>query len=265
MLDMFHYGFVVRGLEAGLLIGIIAPFIGMFLVLRRYSLIADTLSHVSLAGIALGLLLHIHPIMTAIVASVASSVVIEKLRITRRVYGESALAIFLSGSLAIAVVLISIAHGFKTDLFNYLFGSILTVKETDVYIVAALGCVVVVLLVAFYKELIYISFDEETAMVSGIPTGEINILLIILAAVTISLAIPIIGVLLVSALMVIPVVTALQLKKSFKETIVYAEMISVFSVVAGIVTSFYLNVSSGGAIVLTALGIFVGVVVVQRR
>src|SRR5438034_2122122 len=119
MLDLFRYAFIVRGLEVGLIIGAIAPLIGIFLVLRRYSLIADTLSHVSLAGVAVGLLLKINPLITAIAAAVLSSMAIEKLRLSKRVYGESALSIFLSGSLALAIVLISISGGFKGDLLNY--------------------------------------------------------------------------------------------------------------------------------------------------
>src|SRR5260221_13355986 len=124
MLDIFQYSFMIRALEVGLLIGAIAPLIGIFLVLRRYSLIADTLSHVSLAGVAVGLLMNINPLITAIGAAVLSSVAIERLRLSKRVYGESALSIFLSGSLAVAIVLLSLAHGFRVDLFNYLFGSI---------------------------------------------------------------------------------------------------------------------------------------------
>lgn len=256
MLDIFHYGFILRGLEVGIIIGAIAPLIGIFLVLRRYSLIADTLSHVSLAGVAVGLLLGINPLITAIIASVSSSWVIEKLRLSKRVYGESALSIFLSGSLALAIILISLAHGFSVDLFNYLFGSILTVRAEDVYIILAAGLLVAILIFAFYKELTFITFDEEAARASGIPTKFINTLLIILAAITVSLAIPIVGVLLISALVVIPVVAALQFKKSFLETIFYAELISLFSVIAGVVSSFYLNLPAGGAIVIITLVIF---------
>lgn len=256
MFEIFQYGFAVRGFEAGVIIGLIAPLIGMFLVLRRYSLIADTLAHVSLAGIAIGFLLQINPIMTAIFSTVLSSVVIERLRVSRKVYGESALAIFLSGSLALAVVLISLAHGFNVGLLNYLFGSIVTVKQVDLYIIGTLGAVVAIILFLFYKELVYITFDEESAQVSGIPTRMINTLLIVLAALTVSLSIPIVGVLLISALMVIPVVTALQFRQSFSQTILLAEVISLFSVIAGIFISFYLNLSTGGTIVLVSLMVF---------
>jgi zinc transport system permease protein len=257
MVELLQYGFIVRGLEAGIIIAIIAPFIGIFLVLRRYSLIADTLSHVSLPGVALGFLFNIPPLITAVGSSLLASLMIERLRLSKKVYGESALAIFLSGSLALATVLMSLAHGFSINLLNYLFGSIVTVKQSDVYIIAGLGGAVLVLLILFYKELVSVSFDEEAALVSGIPTKFINILLITLTALTVSLAIPIVGILLISALIVIPVVTALQLKKSFITTLLIAEGISIFSVIAGIITSFYLDTSTGGTIVLIAIGIFV--------
>ena len=143
------------------------------------------------------------------------------------------------------------------DLFNYLFGSILTVKQSDVYIITGAALVVAFAIIALYKELVYITFDEESAQVSGIPTRLINLLLIALAALTVSLAIPIVGVLLISSLIVIPVVTALQFRRSFLETIIIAEGISVGAVVAGIVVSFYLNLSSGGTIVLLAILMFI--------
>src|SRR3989338_7997583 len=186
MLDIFQYSFVIRGLEAGIIVAIIAPLIGIFLVLRRYSLIADTLAHVSLAGIAIGLLLGINPVLTALGTTIVASLGIEKLRTTKRIYGESALALFLSGSLALAVVLLSLSHGFNTSLFSYLFGSIVTVTTSDVYIIIALAVIVIATLILFYKELVYTSFDEEAAQVSGIPNRLLNTILIVLSAVTVS-------------------------------------------------------------------------------
>lgn len=257
MFDLFQYSFVVRGFEAGIIIALIAPIIGTFLVLRRYSLIADTLAHVSLAGVAIGLIASINPLITAITTAVVSSVVIERLRISKRIFGESALAIFLSGSLAVAIILISLGKGFNVDIFNYLFGSIVTVRQTDIYIIGGFGLLVIVAVLAFYKELVFITVDEEAAQVSGIPTRFINMLLIILSAFTVALSIPIVGVLLIAALIVVPVVTALQFKRSFKQTIVIAEIISLFSVITGIMSSFYLNLSSGGTIVLITIVIFI--------
>ncbi len=254
--EILQYGFMVRGLEAGIIVALIAPLIGIFLVLRRYSLIADTLAHVSLAGVALALLLGFNPIFAAVGTTLVASLGIEKLRDTKRIYGESALAIFLSGSLALAIVLISLGNGLNTNIFNYLFGSIVTVTSTDIWTISILGSIVALTIFLFYKELVYISFDEESARVSGIPVRTVNTILIVAAALTVSLAIPIVGVLLISALIVIPTVTALQFGKSFLFTMLAAEAISVFSVIAGIFVSFTLNTSTGGTIVLIMLGIF---------
>jgi zinc transport system permease protein len=256
--------FILRGLEAGIVIAVIAPLIGMFLVLRRYSLIADTLAHVSLAGVALGFLFTLNPVFTAIVTSAVSSVFIERLRMTKKVYGESALAIFLSGSLAFAIILLSLSRGFGTDLFSYLFGSIVTVRTEEVMTILVVGLCVVVAIALLFKELVFVSFDEEAAQVAGIPTRMVNTMLILLTALTVSLAMPIVGILLISALMVIPVVAALQMKKSFKETLLLAELISVFSMVSGIFVSFYLNLSAGGTIVMIAFAIFLGILAYQK-
>lgn len=264
MFEIFQYGFIVRGLEAGILIGLIAPLIGIFLVLRRYSLIADTLAHVSLAGVAVGLLFKINPLWTALGASAISSIAIERLRISKKIYGETALSIFLSGSLALAVVIIGLSHGFSVDLFSYLFGSIVTVKQTDVFLILGLGALITISIFLFYKELVYIAFDEEAATVAGLPVKMFNTLFVLLAAIMIAISIPIIGILLISALLVLPTITALQLKKGFKTTLLWAEIFSIFSIVSGIITSFYLNTSSGGTIVLIMLGIF-GIVLLIKN
>jgi len=263
MINLFQYDFIVRGLIAGLVIAIIAPTIGIFLVLRRYSLIADTLAHVSLAGIALGLLLNINPLITAIGATVVSSTIIDKLRLSKKIYGESAL--FLSGSLALAVILLGIGHGFNANLFNYLFGSIVTVSNSDILTVVVLGITVLVLTTTLAKELIYLTFDEESARVSGLRVNLLNTVFMILAAVTISLAIPIVGILLISALLVIPVITALQFKKSFLPTVFIAQIIAVSSVILGIISSFYLNLPPGGTIVIFTLIIFTLVEILSFR
>ncbi|OIO33573.1 MAG: metal ABC transporter permease [Candidatus Yonathbacteria bacterium CG_4_10_14_3_um_filter_47_65] len=264
-LDILHYDFVIRGFEAGIVVAIIAPIIGIFLVLRRYALIADTLAHVSLAGLALGSLLGVNPVAMALVVTILSSLGIERLRTTRRVYGDSALALFLSGSLALAVVLLGIAHGFDINLLNYLFGSIITVTATDVIAIVLLGVIVIAILALFYKELVYVTFDEEAARVSGIPTKSINTLLMFMSALTVSLAIPIVGVLLIAALIVVPVITALQFRMSFTKTIICAEAVSIISVLAGIIASFYLNLATGGTIVLVMIGVFLLVLMWKSR
>jgi zinc transport system permease protein len=262
--NIFQYSFIIRSLEAGAIVAIVAPLIGIFLVLRRYALIADTLAHVSLAGVALGLLFGISPVLTALGASLVASLGIERLRNSKRVYGESALALFLSGSLALAVVILSIGHGFNANLLNYLFGSIVTVTSNDVLTMVVLAVVVILILGIFYKQLVWVTFDEEAAKVGGIRTRLINTILIVLASFVISLSIPIVGALLISALIVIPVITALQFKKSFAKTIIWAEIISIFSVISGIFASFYLNLSTGGTIVLIMLAIFAGTLVFKK-
>ncbi|MDD4901238.1 MAG: metal ABC transporter permease [Patescibacteria group bacterium] len=264
-MDIFQYSFIIRGLEAGIIVALIAPLIGIFLVLKRFSLIADTLAHVSLAGVALGLLFGVNPMLTALATTVLASLGIERLRNSKTIYGESALALFLSGSLALAVIILSLTHGFNANLFNYLFGSIVTITINDVYAIAVLAIIVICLLIFFYKELVYLTFDQDAAQVSGVPVRLVNNILIILTALVVGLAIPIVGVLLIAALIVIPVVTALQLKKSFLRTIAYAEIFSLFSVVSGICAAFYFNLSASGAIVLIMLAIFIIVCLANKR
>ncbi len=256
MLEMLSYGFMQRALAAGLMIGIIAPIIGVFIVLRRLSLIADTLSHVALAGVAAGLLFKTYPVAGALIASLVGAVGIERLRGSGRLFGEAALAVFLSGGFAVAVVLISLARGFNTDLFSYLFGAITVVQPVDLWVIFALGLVVLVAVGILHKELFAITFDEEAARVQGVPVETLNMLLTTLVAVTVVLAMRIVGILLTSALLVIPTITALRVARNFRHTMWIAVFCSLFAVVAGMTMSFYLDIAAGGAIVLMALLLF---------
>jgi len=256
LLEPFAYDFMLRAFAAGILTAIIAPMIGIFLVTRRYSFMADTLAHVSLAGIAVGTLTGIHPIFAALGASAIAALAVEQLRSAKRVLGESALALFLSGGLALASVLLSLAKGNNVNLGSLLFGSITTVSVTDVTYVFALGVVVLVVILILYRQLFSISFDEELSLASGLNVGTINRILVLLAAVTVSLTMRIVGVLLVGALMIIPVVAAMQWKLSFLRTLLLAIAISLFSVVTGLLLSFYAGTASGGTIVLVAIACF---------
>lgn len=256
MPEILQYGFMQRALLAGVMIGTVAPLIGVFLVLRRLSLIADTLAHVALAGIAGTLLLRVHPFAGALAAVLLGAVGIERLRVSGRLFGEAALAIFLSGGFAVAVVLISLARGFNVDLFAYLFGAITVVQPADLWTILALGLAVLAAVALFHKELFAIAFDEEGARVQGVPVEALNMLLTVLAAVTVVVTMRIVGILLTSALLVIPAVTALRVARSFRSTLLVAATCSVVSVLAGVVISFYLDIAAGGAIVLVALAIF---------
>lgn len=256
MLEIFQYNFMIRAFIAGGIIAIIAPLIGTFLVAKRYSLMADSLAHVSLAGVAVGLLFGVYPVLTAIIATVITAVVIEILRTKKGISGEIALAMFLSGGLSVAIVLIGLGKGFSVDLFSYLFGSITTVTDTDLWIIGGLGVIVISTIVILYKEFVYIAFDEDAARVSGIHAGKLNLILMILTAVTVSLSLRIVGTLLIGALMVIPVVSAMQLRKSFRDTVFAAIIYSLISVFVGLTLSYYLGLAAGGIIVITALTLF---------
>lgn len=257
MLEIFQYDFMMRAFEAGIAIGIVAPLIGTFLVVRRYSLMADTLAHVSFAGVAIGLLLKINPIFTAIGLSVLAGFGIESLRNTKRIFGESVLALFLSGSLAIAVVILSLAKGFNANLFSYLFGSISTITTTDLVVIVSLAVVVLLDVVFLYKELFFTSFDPELAEASGLAVKAINLTIVTLAAVAVAISIHIVGVLLIGALMVIPVISAMQYGRGFLFTLILGVIFSLISVIVGLFASYYFDLASGGSIVLVALMIFI--------
>lgn len=256
MLNIFAFEFMQRAFVAGIAIAITAPLIGNFLVVRRYSLMADTLAHVSLAGVAIGLLTKQQPLLTAVIASVAAAVAIETLSKNKKIFGESVLALFLSGSLAVATIILSISGGFNVDLLSLLFGSITTVSSVDLWFITALAVLVILTITVLYKELFFASFDEQVAAAAGLRTRTMHLILVILAAITVSLAIRIVGILLIGALMVIPVITAMQYRLSFKRTMGLSVLFSLVAIITGLMISFYLNLPSGGTIVMIALGLF---------
>lgn len=257
MLEIFQYDFMIRAFIVGIMVGVIAPVVGMFLIVKRYSLFADTLAHVSLLGVAASVLAGTQPVATAVALAALGAIGIDRLQARTKVYGESVLALFLSGSLAVATVLFGLSRGFNASLLNLLFGSITTVQLSDLYFVAVLGAVVLSLVYLLYKEFFFISFDEEAARVSGLRVDRINLLLMVLAAITVSLSIRIVGVLLIGALMVIPGITAMQFRKSFKITMLLAVIFSLLSVILGLFLSFYVGLASGGIIVVVALAFFI--------
>ncbi|HSX28225.1 MAG TPA: metal ABC transporter permease [Candidatus Saccharimonadales bacterium] len=256
MLEIFTYSFMVRAFIAGIAIGVVAPLIGTFLVAKRYALIADSLAHISLAGVAAGVLIGINPILSALVVAAAAAVLIEKLRAGGRLSGELALAMFLSSGLAIAVVLIGLAQKVNIDLFSFLFGSIATVQPIDLMLIVPMALGIVALSILLYKELAYVSFDDEQARVSGLPTKALNQALVFFAAITVVVSLRIVGGLLIGALMVIPVATAMQLARSLKQTIFFAITFGLAAVITGLFAAFYLSLAAGGTIVIVALGLF---------
>jgi zinc transport system permease protein len=264
MPEFLAYGFMHRAFAAGAITALICPAIGVFLVPRRLSLIADSLSHVALAGVALGLLVGVSPLMGALVVTVAGALGMERLRARGALAGDAALAVFLSGGFALAVVLISLAHGFNADLFAILFGSILTVSPTDVWLIVALGAVVGATIGTFYRQLLAITLNEDLARTSGVPVTGLNLLLTVLTALTTVVAMRMVGVLLVSAMIVIPTLTGFGLARSFRQATGIAIAMALASMTSGLIAAYYLRLAAGGAVVLTALVIFALASVIRR-
>lgn len=247
--------FMQRALLAGLCTAVLAPLLGMFLVTRRYAYIADTLAHVSLAGVAVGVLLQTSPIVTALIVTVIAAVCVEELR-RRKVLGEAALTLFLSGGLALAAVLLSRAGAQAGSMTSFLFGSIVTVSWNDVAMIALLTLLVVAVTWWCYPVLYAVSLDEELAQTSGLAAYRYNVLVVILTAVVVSVSIRVVGVLLVGALMVIPVLSAQQWGRGFRVTLLLSIGFSVTAVLVGLGLSYVGNTSTGGTIVLTAIALF---------
>jgi zinc transport system permease protein len=257
MPDILQFDFMQRALVAGLLVGLICPAIGVFIILRKQSLIGDGLGHVAFAGVAIGWLLKIYPVASAMLVTVLAAVGIEEMRTRRPAFSDMILAVFSYIGIACAVLFSSMAKTNNSNLLGYLFGSIVTVNVQDVITIAILAAGVLLTLAVLFKQLLFVTFDEEVARISGLPVRRINLVLAVLTALTVSVSMRVVGILMVSALLVIPVAASLQISKSFKSTMINAVIISEFSVVSGLVASFYLNFASGGTIVLTAALVFV--------
>jgi len=258
--DFLQFDFLRYTFYTGILIGIIAPLLGAFLVVRRLALLADALSHVTLAGIAFGLFiekqfisLSLSPLYSGMGFSVIGAILIEKLRSIYKAYEEIGIPIILSGGVGLSVIFISLANGFNTDLFNYLFGSVSAVSKSDVITIGIIFVIIIVTIFFFYKELLTLSFDEEHATVSGIHSRRIHFIFIVLTALVIAASIRIVGVLLVSALMTIPVATAMRFASSFKQLLVYSILFAEGSVIAGLVAGYYLGIPPGGTIVIISV------------
>lgn len=252
-MEMLQYDFMQRAFVAGILISIICPIIGTFVVLRRLSMIGDTLSHASLAGIAAGMLGNFYPLWGAMIFSVAAAIGIEKLRKSFSQYAELSISIVLSASIGLAVLMISLADSFNADLMSFLFGSIIAVTGRDIIIMAGTSIFIIISVLLLYKELLYIAFDEEGAALSGIPTETLNIFFTVLTALTIVAAMRVVGILMISSMLVIPVAASMQISKSFKSTMINSVIFALLAVVLGLTFSYYFNLAPGGAIVVLSV------------
>lgn len=266
---ILNYDFMKYSFISGIIVGLIAPLLGTFIVVRRLSLIADALSHVALGGIAFGVYLTsifnivINPVISGVVFSVIGALGIEKLRGVYKHYSEIAIPIIMSLGIALSVLFLSLANGFNQDLFGYLFGSISAVSFSDLILISIIGAIVILFVFFLYKEMFFISFDEEYAGVMKL-SKYIHIIFIILVALVISASMRIVGILLVSAMMTLPVASAMRITSSFKQLMIVSIIFGEISVIAGLFLGFHLNISPGGTIVLVAIAILLCTLVLNR-
>ena len=257
MPEILTYDFMQRALIAALLVGLAAPMVGVFLVQRRLSLIGDGMGHVALAGVAVGVVTNQAPVLTALVFAVLAAVVIELVRARGRTSGDVALAVMFYGGIALGVVVIGTSQGgTPTNLDSYLFGAITTTTDGDLLVFAALALVVVAVTWALRPRLFAVANDEEYARATGMAVTALNITLAVLTAVTVVVAMRVVGLLLISALMIVPNATAQLVAGSFRSAIRMAVVIGVVCSVGGVTTSYYANTPPGGTIVLLAIALF---------
>ena len=260
---MFEYEFMQNAFIISILISLVCPMIGMFLVLRRYSMIGDTLAHASLAGVAVGLLVKVNPIVSAFVLTSAFGLLIEALRQRFRRYAELILVIILALSVGIAITIIS--SGFvHANVEAFLFGSILTVSEDDVAAVAVLCAVALATVYWLYPQLVLLTFDEDGAQVAGVKTKLINYIFALLVAAMIAVSIRVVGILVISSLIALPVAAALQLGRGFKVTMLASMLLSFIAIITGLVASYWLGAAPGGVTALVSVGLLVLVILYKE-
>ena len=263
ILEALSYGFMQKALIAGIAVGLICSFMGTFLVLRRYSLFGDGIAHVAFGGISVGLFLGVFPLWTAFIVSIFGGLGLQKLRQSTKISGDSAVAVVLVSGLAVGVILVSSSGGFSVDLFSFLFGSILLISQEDTIMILALSAGIIATLTIMQKQFLHLTFNEEQAKLAGMRTTLLNYAFVVLASITVVTSMRLVGILLISALIVIPNITAMQFGKGFKKTVFISMSISVISVVSGILVSYFLNVAPSGTIVVIAVGILVGTLLLK--
>lgn len=264
-MEIFRYSFMVRAFWAGIASALVTSTIGVLVVLRRMSMVGDSLSHAALAGVAAGMLFGFYPFYGALAFSILAALVVEMVRNTFKRYAEIALAVVASASMGVAVVMVSLGKSFNSDLFSYLFGSLMAVTEEDIRLITVLGFFVLAAFHLLRRQLFLLAFDEETAKLSGIPVNTVNTFFSILTALTVALSVRVVGTLLVSALIVIPAAVSLQLARSFVSALLISNLVAVFSVVTGLYLSFYFDLAPGGTIVLIAAAFLFAVLIVKRK
>ena len=254
--EILTYAFMHRAIVSGIAISLMCSLIGLFLVLRKQSLFGDALAHAAFGGIAAGLYLGVYPLWAAFAVSVSSALALTKIKQKFQISSDATVAILLSSGLAMGVILISLAKGFTVDIFSFLFGSILLVSLQNTLLILGLCGAVLVIILLLYRKLVYTTFSEEQAKVSGIPVEKLNYLFVVIAAIAVVISMQLVGILLTSSLIVVPNVTAILFSRGFKQTAILSMSFAVFSAVVGILSSYVFNVAPGGMIVLISIIIF---------
>lgn len=264
IVESFQYTFVIQALIVGIFIAVSTSFLGVFLVLKKFSLIGDGLAHVTFASVGLAFLFQQEPLLFSLPIVALASLLILKISSSETIYGDTAIGMVSTSALAFGVVLISVAQGFNADLFSYLFGSILLVSSFEVILTIMLTLVIVLFLFYYYHDLIALTYDEEFATLNGVKSTYLNDLLAILTAIVIVLGIRILGTMLISALIIFPVASAMQVTSGFLKTIITTIIIAILAVVLGLLFSIGLNFPSGATIVLMNAIIFFGCYIQKR-
>ncbi|QIL45911.1 metal ABC transporter permease [Vagococcus coleopterorum] len=263
-MEMFSYEFMRRAFLAASFMAVIAPLLGVFLVVRRQSLLADTLSHVSLAGIALGFFINMNPTITTLIVVIISAVILEYLRQVYSTYSEVSTAILMSGGLALALVLMNANKGNSSmKIQQYLFGSIVTISQSQVVILGILLALLVSVFILFKRPMYVMTFDEATAHVDGLPVKWMSLLFNVLTGVAITVMIPIAGALLVSAIMVLPAAIAMRIGKGFNQVLLLSVIVGLIGMLSGLVTSYQVDTPPGATITLIFIGLFIIVMAIK--
>ncbi|AKA72205.1 metal ABC transporter permease [Clostridium scatologenes] len=260
---MLHYSFMQNALIASIFISILCPTIGVFLVLKRYSMMGDALSHASLAGVAVGLVFGYNPILSAFIFTSFFGVAIEFLRDYYKKYAEVILVIVMTLGIGIAITLISMGKT-NANVNSYLFGSILTVSTTELFTVFILSIISVIILCLFFNQLLYITFDEDGAKIIGVKVKLLNYIFALLVGATVSVSIRIMGILVISSMIAMPVAAALQLHKGFKLTLIFSIIFGFIDVIVGLILSYYIDSAPGGTIALTSVALMLLVIIIKR-
>lgn len=261
---MFELEFMRNAFIAGFIISLLCPCIGLFLVLKRYSMIGDTLAHSSFAGVSIGLILGFNPILTAFIFTSLCAIIIEALREYFKKYAELVMSIILTLSLGIAIVLVSTGKA-GTNINSFLFGSILTVSKSDLIIITIVAAICFIGIFILYEKLIYTTFDEDGAKVSGINIKLINYIFTIMVGATISVSIRVMGILVISSIIVVPVATAMQFKRGFANTLALSMAFGIIDIFLGLVASYYLNSAPGGTIAITSVVVLILALIINRK